>query len=278
MKQVSIIITFLALLLATSLCAAPVSKIVSSEAVAEADRVVVPISLNNTQDMAALDLPLKYSEGATLEEVVFSGTRSEDFDLAVANIKTDKNVVLIGLIPMVFGEKPDLAPGEGEIAKLVFRIDDPDLKTLEINTTVIEEPFHEPMFVYSEHERGQSSLLGIDPGFEGIVVALSDVDNNDDSENNLPDEFALRQNYPNPFNPSTNIALDLPSPSYVRLEVLNILGQKVATLKDSYTEAGSHVVTWDGKSDNGQPVSSGVYFYRMKADGFEQVRKMMMLK
>lgn len=278
MKQVSIIITFLALLLATSLCAAPVSKIVSSEAVAEADRVVVPISLNNTQDMAALDLPLKYSEGATLEEVVFSGTRSEDFDLAVANIKTDKNVVLIGLIPMVFGEKPDLAPGEGEIAKLVFRIDDPDLKTLEINTTVIEEPFHEPMFVYSEHERGQSSLLGIDPGFEGIVVALSDVDNNDGSDNSLPDEFALRQNYPNPFNPSTNIALDLPSPSHVRLEVLNILGQKVATLKDAYTEAGSHVVTWDGKSDNGQPVSSGVYFYRMKADGFEQVRKMMMLK
>jgi hypothetical protein len=277
MKQVSIIITFLALLLATSLCAAPVSKIVSTEAVAEADRVIVPIVLNNAQEMAALDLPLEFSEGAALEEVVFSGTRSEDFDLAIANIKNDKNVVVIGLIPMVFGEKPDLAPGEGEIAKLVFRIDDPDLEILEIKTTVIDEPFHEPMFVYSEYERGQSTLMGIDPGFEGIVVELSGVANND-TDDNLPVEFDLKQNYPNPFNPDTNVGYDLPSPAHVKLEILNILGQKVATLVDSYTSAGSHVISWDGRNDQGRAVSSGVYFYRLKADGFEQVKKMMMLK
>lgn len=94
----------------------------------------------------------------------------------------------------------------------------------------------------------------------------------------LPDEFTLNQNYPNPFNPSTQISFNLPTAQQVKLEVFNVLGQRVATLFDGKAEAGEHVVTWEAKNSAGQTVSSGVYFYRLEASGFSQTRKMMLLR
>ncbi len=259
---------------------AAVSSMSTAKVTVDNERIVVPIELENTKDMAALDLPLKFSEGVTLEEVVFEGTRAADFDFTAAVIDNDNNNVVIGMIPMVYGEKDDLAPGKGEIARLVFKIDDPNLQTLEINPTTIEKPEHTPMFVYSEGARGQSPLVSEDPGFNGIQIALAEVP--DSPENNLPTEFSLSQNYPNPFNPSTDIKFQLPVASQVELDILNVLGQKVRTLKNEYTEPGTYTVTWDGKDRAGIPVASGVYFYRLKAEAgnnsFNQVKKMMMLK
>jgi len=256
---------------------AGVSKMATAKAAVENERVVVPIELENTRDMAALDLPLEFSEGVTLEEVVFEGTRAASFDFTAAVIDNENNNVIIGMIPMVFGDKADLAPGKGEIARLVFKVDDPNLQILEINTTTIEEPEHTPMFVYAEGVRGQSELLSVDPGFAGVQIALAEVP--DSPESNLPTEFSLSQNYPNPFNPSTEIAFSIPVASEVQLDIMNVLGQKVRTLKNEYTEAGSYTVTWDGRDRAGVSVASGIYFYRLKAGGnFEEVKKMMMLK
>lgn len=89
----------------------------------------------------------------------------------------------------------------------------------------------------------------------------------------LPTEFDLSQNYPNPFNPSTSIQLALPKSSEVRLEVFNLLGQKVTTLVDGPMPAGYHTVTWDA-SDH----ATGVYFYRLVADDFITSRKMILVK
>ena len=83
----------------------------------------------------------------------------------------------------------------------------------------------------------------------------------------LPQGFALGQNYPNPFNPGTVIPYELAADSYVQLEVLNVLGQHVATLVDGEQAAGSYRVRWDGTDAAGGAVSAGVYLYRLTAGG-----------
>ena len=94
----------------------------------------------------------------------------------------------------------------------------------------------------------------------------------------LPARFSLRQNYPNPFNPVTNISFDLPNDGKVSLSVYNMLGQKVATLVNDYRRAGSHTVIWNGRSELGHTVSTGVYLYRIEAGDFSTTKKMVLLK
>jgi len=93
-----------------------------------------------------------------------------------------------------------------------------------------------------------------------------------------PPQFALRANYPNPFNPSTSIRFDVAARSHVTLVVYDVSGALVRTLVDGMTDAGSQVVEWDGGNDQGNPASSGVYFYRMTAPGFSDARKMTLIR
>jgi hypothetical protein len=97
-------------------------------------------------------------------------------------------------------------------------------------------------------------------------------------EDSRPTSFSISQNYPNPFNPVTEFRLSLPRASHVKVEVFNILGQNVKTLVDKDLKAGGFVVGWDGKDETGAEVSSGLYFYRVRAGDFSDVRKMVLLK
>jgi len=89
----------------------------------------------------------------------------------------------------------------------------------------------------------------------------------------LPSEFALLSNYPNPFNAQTVIQYQLPASSSVKLEVYNILGSKVATLVNGEQEAGYKSVNWDASE-----VSSGIYFYKLTAGDFTEVKRMTLLR
>ena len=89
----------------------------------------------------------------------------------------------------------------------------------------------------------------------------------------LPERFDLQQNYPNPFNPSTTIRYSLPSTAHVKLTIYNMLGQAVSELVNEQQSAGWREVRWDAKS-----ISSGVYFYELRAGSFVQTRKMLVLK
>jgi len=88
-----------------------------------------------------------------------------------------------------------------------------------------------------------------------------------------PAGFDLAQNYPNPLNPATEISFSLPTPQHATLEVFNVVGQRVAVLADASFGAGIHTVTWDASR-----VSSGMYFYRLTAEGFVETKKMLLLK
>ncbi len=85
--------------------------------------------------------------------------------------------------------------------------------------------------------------------------------------------FKLSQNYPNPFNPDTKIEFDVPKISDVRVSVIDVTGKEVAVLVNKSLSAGTYVTEW-----NASGFSSGVYFYRMVTDGFQETRKMMLVR
>jgi hypothetical protein len=109
-----------------------------------------------------------------------------------------------------------------------------------------------------------------------VIKDVSDVRVVDGAK--LPETFSLSQNYPNPFNPTTQINFEIPFRSHVSLTVYNVLGQKVTTLVDKEMSAGSYIADWNGASDGGTIVASGVYFYKLEAGDFIETKKMVLLK
>ena len=99
----------------------------------------------------------------------------------------------------------------------------------------------------------------------------------------LPLSYSLTQNFPNPFNLTTKITYELPAKQnqsfhHVMLNVFNILGQKVRTLVNERQEPGRYKVSWDGRTDSGDLVVSGVYLFTIKAGNYAASKKMVLLK
>ncbi len=119
-----------------------------------------------------------------------------------------------------------------------------------------------------------SPMSNCDSGISRLDIVAGTDDDND----NLPATYELSQNYPNPFNPTTSINFSLPRATHIRIDVYNIRGERVTTLADDTYAAGDYTVEWDGSSDNGNLVSTGVYLYRLLSDNFSDTRKMVLLK
>ena len=94
----------------------------------------------------------------------------------------------------------------------------------------------------------------------------------------LPQHVELAQNYPNPFNPETKITYSIPGKSKVRLVVYNLQGKEVVTLVNRTQNPGKYAVSWKGRNKSGQPVSSGVYLYRLTTGQHSVYKKMLLLK
>jgi FlgD Ig-like domain len=134
---------------------------------------------------------------------------------------------------------------------------------------------------------GSGTLIGTGIGFnhtDGIAFSINGpILSADNQTSTIPVDYSLKQNYPNPFNPSTKIEFALPIQSDVQLTIYNLLGQKVSSLYDGQLQAGSHSFTWNANDLTGKKVSSGIYFYELKAKGsdgsnFQNTRKMLLLK
>jgi hypothetical protein len=126
--------------------------------------------------------------------------------------------------------------------------------------------------VYSTPEGAAQSLASART--PGSILSITGTDDGPQ----IPAEFYLAQNYPNPFNPTTSISYGLPRDSHVRIDIFNLLGQRIRTLLNEDQRAGYKSVVWDGRDAAGQSVASGVYLYRLKAGEKEMSRKMLMLK
>ncbi len=97
-----------------------------------------------------------------------------------------------------------------------------------------------------------------------------------EEQNTRPKAFILGQNFPNPFNPETIIDFQVPKAAFVKIRILNILGQNIKTLVSQNFEAGRYQFTWNGKNDLGQKVGSGIYFYLMESENFRDMKKMIL--
>lgn len=103
-------------------------------------------------------------------------------------------------------------------------------------------------------------------------------DINVEEKPSLPQAYALEQNQPNPFNSATQIAYALPEDASVKIEITNILGNKVRTLVDGHESAGYRRVVWNGLDDSGKEVPSGVYFYTIRANDFTARNRAILMK
>jgi hypothetical protein len=108
------------------------------------------------------------------------------------------------------------------------------------------------------------------------VFTITDVSADDVTLTPLATE--LIGNHPNPFNPETTIQFSLSSDSNIKVSIYNIAGQKVKTVLNDTFKAGKHTVKWNGRNDDNQEVSSGIYFYRLETKEKTQTKKMLLLK
>jgi flagellar hook assembly protein FlgD len=97
-------------------------------------------------------------------------------------------------------------------------------------------------------------------------------------EDVLPGVFKLHQNYPNPFNPETMIQFDVPQITDLTLSVYDLLGRRVKTLVKDNLDMGSYNIKWDGSSDAGEMLPSGMYFYELHSSKFHSVKKLILVK
>ncbi len=128
-----------------------------------------------------------------------------------------------------------------------------------------------------------SSILILDPNNDLIVCSdwredifikkITDLAVGVKESNNLPNEFSLSQNYPNPFNPTTNIKYSVPSNEYVSMKVYDLLGKEVAVLVNEQKSEGNYEVTFNARN-----LSSGVYFYELKAGSYSAIKKLLLIK
>lgn len=178
----------------------------------------------------------------------------------------------------IIADDPDgITPGSGPVLKVYFSVpgsaDDGQQVSFDFDGyTDMGGSDYTPTFA--------GTLASYDAACNGCVATISStLDVDEPGIDPLPGDYALGQNYPNPFNPSTRISFALPRAGHVRLTVFNILGEQVTTLVDRELTVGEHSTEWDGRNNEGQPVSSGTYLYRLEVDGqTKQTRKMLLLK
>ena len=115
-------------------------------------------------------------------------------------------------------------------------------------------------------------------GFNSFMITTVGVSSIEDGIAQIPTEYQLAQNYPNPFNPETNIQFSLPQTGLARMDVYNILGQRVATLVDGLYQAGVYNINWRAVNDYGQPIASGIYFYTLMTSEKRITKKMLLLR
>ena len=127
-------------------------------------------------------------------------------------------------------------------------------------------------------QNDESQLEAVLTNIDKITLNnLTEVKSQDDALVNIQ-KFLLYQNYPNPFNPSTTIAYNVPQAGWITVQIFNVNGQLVRNLDSKNVQSGFYRVVWNGDDDNHQPVSAGVYIYKVAFNTSVQMKKLLLLK
>lgn len=124
------------------------------------------------------------------------------------------------------------------------------------------------IFVYKEN-----SVMALGGVQQAIIEGITEITGISGNNSGTAENFVLNQNYPNPFNPSTNIKFSVPKDGNIRFSIYDILGNEVQNYINGFLRKGSYNVQIDGSS-----LTSGIYFYRLEADGYSESRKMLLVK
>ena len=167
-----------------------------------------------------------------------------------------------------------LSKGSPAINSGTINIPSLDLRNYYHNTN----PFFAsiPLFSFPEYDLAGNHMINdgqISMGAYQYIESTSVIGSD------LPLEVTmLYGNYPNPFNPVTTISFRLKSSSFVSLNIYNIRGQKIKSVVSEYMKSGEHRFEWNGKDDDGNSVSSGIYLYRLRTDDYSEVKRMVLMK
>jgi len=213
--------------------------------------VVVPVELVNAEPLSGFEYTISFDPYlASLVTVDNSGLITESFDFFAFDINAQAGKVRIGNIPSFTFEK-NLPVGTRQVAKLVFQ--------LQTDNFSEDIPLKFSNAILSDLAVNDLDCKWVSGAIEPGIL--------------LPKHISLSQNCPNPFNSTTEIKYTLPIDAWVKLDVYNILGQKVATLVDEEQKAGCRRVDWDGSE-----AASGVYFYLLQVRDLTTVKKMILLR
>ncbi|NOZ63230.1 MAG: T9SS type A sorting domain-containing protein [Calditrichaeota bacterium] len=209
-----------------------------------AQQIIVPIKVDVSGDLLSAEMELSFDSGLLHLQDVALGKK---FDLFYVDYQLHENVLKIALA----GAKPVNA--NAEILELKFDV--PDQKSS--SATVLE-----------------MRDISLNEGQITVANSANQLIFNP----NVPQSSELFQNHPNPFNPETKIEYQLHEKAQVKIEVYNLVGQKIRTLENKERQAGHYSVMWDGCDEFGNKVVSGIYLYQIKAGKFVRTRKMALMK
>ncbi len=210
----------------------------------------VPISIDEMDEVLAGKIQLTFDPShVTVKEVLSVGLTADylfESNIIPDRFNRGKDKIIIAFA----GVKP--LSGSGEVAHIILKSD-----------------------TMQEDIMGSVSLemVILNEGQIGVLIVGSE-----EKQTSYPDTYRLFQNFPNPSNPETTIRYYLPSSTPLTLTIYNLSGQLIRTLVDGQRSAGSHSVIWDSTDDTGNPVASGIYLYRVEADGFAQTRKLILMR
>ena len=264
-----LLLTVVLLLFATTAFGA--NQFIINNPITSHDTMFVPVYLETDNDsLMAFEFVCKYPEELSLEAINWDGSIVSNWPLKLLGTHpafADNYTAVVYALWANGSSAYAYVDTSGHAFTLIFKIHSPIVSPV-FEYTFIECPprvDHIPAFVY----QGPFHNFRIEH-VNVIMDAPTDVD---DPEVILPVKYNLYSNYPNPFNPATVIKFDLPTRTYVDLQIINILGQTVETLCSGEYNAGTYTAVW-----NASNYSSGVYFYRLVTDNYSATRKMLLVK
>lgn len=236
--------------------------------------LTVPIEVSGitSQDIiTGYSFDISYPNGLILENVEISNTLTPSTGVDAYQTALNKSFAQQVRFATAGGQNQITLPQgqtSGVLANLIFKVNS-SVNNGQIEFTELNANTTPNGFIFNS---GSVPTTLVNGTIDVTLVGL------EDETNTLPKDFSLSQNFPNPFNPSTTIKFALPVAELVNLKIYNLLGQEVNELVNKNLNAGFHSIKWNGLDKNNNPVSSGVYLYKIEAGSFVSIKKAVYLK